>query len=131
MLLAESLRATLLLLGHRYPKVRKTAADLLYVHFLTYGDPGALAPLRRGGRGAAGGADGGAARDAVAGWPRRRRTAGAREDAAAAAAAAPQGEHGRAEAGGARGPVVQGVGRRSGLLIDAAIERVGRSRSWT
>ena len=37
--LAEILRAVALLLGHRYPKVRKAAADQLYVHLLTYGDP--------------------------------------------------------------------------------------------
>ena len=44
-LLAESLRAALLLLAHRYPKIRKTAADLIYVHLLTYGDPGPLPPI--------------------------------------------------------------------------------------
>jgi hypothetical protein len=43
-LLAEVMRAVVLLLGHRYPKVRKAAADALYVHFLTYGDPQGLAP---------------------------------------------------------------------------------------
>ena len=34
-----------LLLGHRFPKVRKSAADLFYVHLLTYGDPGELEPM--------------------------------------------------------------------------------------
>jgi len=44
-LLSESLRLVLLLLGHRYPKVRKSAADLIYVHFVTFGDPGPLSTL--------------------------------------------------------------------------------------
>jgi len=39
---SNSLRTLLLLLAHRYPKVRKSAADLIYVHFLTHGDPGVL-----------------------------------------------------------------------------------------
>ena len=38
-------RTLLLLLGHRFPKLRKAAADQVYVYFLTYGDPGELAPL--------------------------------------------------------------------------------------
>ena len=37
--LSEGLRSLLLLLAHRYPKVRKAVADLLYVHLITYGVP--------------------------------------------------------------------------------------------
>ena len=43
--LTETLRSVVLLLGHRFPKVRKSAADLFYVHLLTYGDPGELEPM--------------------------------------------------------------------------------------
>ena len=41
----ETLRSVVLLLAHRFPKVRKAAADALYVHLITYGDVGALAPM--------------------------------------------------------------------------------------
>ena len=41
-LLSDLLRSCVLLLAHRYPKVRKAAADQLYLHLLTYGDPGPL-----------------------------------------------------------------------------------------
>ena len=41
-LLADLLRSSVLLLAHKYPKVRKAAADQLYLHLLTYGDPGQL-----------------------------------------------------------------------------------------
>jgi len=40
--LADLFRAVLLTLGHRYPKLRKAAADQLYIHLLTYGDPAAM-----------------------------------------------------------------------------------------
>ena len=40
----EAWRAVLLLVAHRYPKVRKATADALYVHLLTYGEE-ALPPL--------------------------------------------------------------------------------------
>lgn len=54
-LLTELLRAVILLLGHRFPKVRKAAADQLYVHLLTYGDPAPAGPAARDGElGAAG-----------------------------------------------------------------------------
>ena len=41
----DVLRTVVLLLGHRFPKVRKAAADALYVHLITYSDPGELTPL--------------------------------------------------------------------------------------
>ncbi len=41
----ELLRSVVLLLAHRFPKVRKAAADLLYVHLITYGDFGELEPI--------------------------------------------------------------------------------------
>ena len=53
------LRAVLLLLGHRYPRVRKAAADALYVHFLTYGDPLEGGEVAEGGGGGVGGDGGG------------------------------------------------------------------------
>ena len=40
----EAWRAVLLLVAHRYPKVRKATAEALYVHLLTYGEE-ALPPL--------------------------------------------------------------------------------------
>ena len=41
-LLSDLLRSSVLLLAHKYPKVRKAAADQLYLHLLTFGDPGPL-----------------------------------------------------------------------------------------
>ena len=41
----DAWRTIVLLLAHRFPKVRKAAADQLYVHLLTYGDPGDLPPM--------------------------------------------------------------------------------------
>ena len=41
----EVLRHIILLLGHRFPKVRKAAADQLYVHLITFGDLGELTPI--------------------------------------------------------------------------------------
>ena len=43
--LTDTWRTLLLLLAHRFPKVRKAAADALYVHVLTYGEPGELPPM--------------------------------------------------------------------------------------
>jgi hypothetical protein len=63
-LLAELLRAVILLLGHRFPKVRKAAADQLYVHLLTYGDPTSAGSHRQEGEAAAVGS---ASRDGEAG----------------------------------------------------------------
>ncbi|EOD33087.1 hypothetical protein EMIHUDRAFT_98792 [Emiliania huxleyi CCMP1516] len=46
--------------AHRYPKVRKAAADALYVHFLTYGDPLEGGEVAEGGGGGGGvGGEGG------------------------------------------------------------------------
>jgi hypothetical protein len=41
----EVVRTLVLLLAHRFPKVRKATADQFYVHLLTYGDPGELEPM--------------------------------------------------------------------------------------
>ena len=43
----EVLRTIVLLLGHRFPKVRKATADQLYVHLITFGDLGELDPIPR------------------------------------------------------------------------------------
>ena len=40
--LTDTWRTVLMLLAHRFPKVRKGVADGLYVHMLTYGEPGEL-----------------------------------------------------------------------------------------
>ena len=41
----EVVRTLVLLLGHRFPKVRKATADQLYVYLITFGDLGELEPI--------------------------------------------------------------------------------------